>query len=172
MTMPKGFGDKDPKAPAKRRGSGNGKKIGVGVAAAVVVLVVIGVIGASQSSNNASLNAATLADTSQDLGSNETSLRAIIAIDKDPIRRGDVQTVRIAVTDEDGTITLASVMVEVFYAGEATRTFSGETDEDGYFTFSWQIGGNSNPGLFRVNAIVTYFSDTIGTSASFTVTEA
>jgi hypothetical protein len=172
MATPKGSGDKDPKAHTERRGSNNGKKIGAGVAAAVGMLAVIGIVVASQSSNNASLSSPTLADTPQNPATNENSLRAAIAVDKDPIRRGDIQTVRLAVTDEDGTVTLASVLVEVFYPGEPTRTFSGETDEDGYFMFSWQIGADSAPGIVRVNVIITYFSETIGTSASFTVTEA
>jgi len=37
------------------------------------------------------------------------------------------------------------------YASKTTpKSFSGITDNDGEFSYSWSIGGNSKPGLFEV----------------------
>jgi hypothetical protein len=74
------------------------------------------------------------------------------------------------VSDEDGSITGATVNVVVYYDGEIARSFNGVTDEDGYYAIDWLIGSNSNPGAFNVVAEVSYFSERARASGTFEVT--
>jgi uncharacterized protein YfaS (alpha-2-macroglobulin family) len=58
----------------------------------------------------------------------------------------------VTVTDGTNPVRDASVSVLVTYAsGETTKNFSGITDSNGQFEFSWRIGGNSTPGTFEVD---------------------
>jgi hypothetical protein len=82
-----------------------------------------------------------------------------IHVDKNPIVRGNTQTISVTVSDPKthGKIKGAHVEGTVYYTTTATKkTFSGVTDKNGQITpFSWIIGPNSNTGKFTVEVKVT-----------------
>ena len=83
-------------------------------------------------------------------------LLVAIGIAKDPIVRGNVQTISVTVSDSKSSskkIPGAEVSGEVDYAShKTTKTFSSITDSTGQMSppYSWQIGGNSDNGTFIV----------------------
>lgn len=85
-------------------------------------------------------------------GKGQPQLSVYASAEKDPITRGSTQTIHVKVMDKTKTIDGATVIATVTYAsGKTTKTFSGTTDSNGMWSFSWQIGGNSNPGTFTVD---------------------
>jgi hypothetical protein len=77
-----------------------------------------------------------------------------ISFAKDTITRGSTQTVIVTVTDAStkSPISGVSVSITVTYAsGSTTKSFSGTTDTSGKVSFSFPIGGNSTPGIFKVS---------------------
>jgi hypothetical protein len=84
---------------------------------------------------------------------------------KDPIVRGNTETIIITVKDSAGKpVKDASISVKVMYASKGTvKSFTGKTNANGVYSFSWQIGGNSNPGTFTVDGKVTKTGYTAGT---------
>jgi len=97
-------------------------------------------------------------------------LSVSVKVAKDPISRGNTQTVSVKVTSGGKGVGGASVSSKVVYTSSLTKSFSGKTDSMGSWSFSWQIGGNSNPGIFKVlvTASKSGFDSSTG-SASFTV---
>ena len=94
---------------------------------------------------------------------------------KDPISRGSSQSIIVSVEDENGNpIGDVTLSARVTYAsGSTTKSFSGTSDNTGDWSFSWQIGGNSNPGTFKVNISASKGGYESGSgSSSFTVTTA
>jgi hypothetical protein len=82
---------------------------------------------------------------------------------KDPIVRGNNQTLMAEVVDDDGPIGNAFVNITVFYFNSSTiKYFSGYTDSGGLYSVSWQIGGNSKNGTFQITA--TAFKEGYGTA--------
>jgi hypothetical protein len=79
-----------------------------------------------------------------------------IGIAKDPIVRGNTQTISVTVSDSkppSKKIPGAEASGEVDYAShKTTKTFSGITDRTGQMSppYSWPIGGNSDNGTFTV----------------------
>jgi hypothetical protein len=98
--------------------------------------------------------------TSHSSGSTLKSLSVSIRVEHDPISRGSTQTVFVKVYDNNKgnsskPVSEAHVDGKVIYAShEKIEPFSGITDSKGDMNppHSWQIGGNSDPGTFRVNA--------------------
>src|SRR5207247_2357386 len=72
---------------------------------------------------------------------------------KDPISRGSSQSIIVNVEDENGNpvgdVTLSATVT--YASGSTIKPFSGTSDNTGDWSFSWPIGGNSNPGTFKVN---------------------
>jgi phosphatidate phosphatase APP1 len=78
-----------------------------------------------------------------------------IWVNSNPIYRGDIQTITFGVFDScsgqgipgvpvDGTITYApGLPVNI-------RSFTGVTDDSGYFNYSWIVDPVTQPGLFTV----------------------
>src|SRR5438067_1929644 len=83
-------------------------------------------------------------------------LLVAIGIAKDPIVRGNVQTISVTVSNSKSSskkIPGAEVSGEVDYAShKTTKMFSSITDSTGQMSppYSWQIGGNSDNGTFIV----------------------
>jgi uncharacterized membrane protein YgcG len=82
-------------------------------------------------------------------------LLVAIGIAKDPIVRGNIQTISVIVSDSkipSKKIQGAEISGEVDYAShKTTKTFSGITDSTGQMSpYSWPIGGNSDNGTFTV----------------------
>lgn len=84
----------------------------------------------------------------------ETSnLELFIDINNDPIIRGNEQTITVSVIDNLSKEELSGIEINglVKYASKTTtKSFSGITDNNGKFFYSWKIAGNSKPGLFEV----------------------
>jgi hypothetical protein len=170
MTLPMGYGGKD-KQPVKK--SGKGKSIAIGAGAAVAALVAIGALGATNQPNEAAnVDAPALVGNLESTPVVTNDLRLDIAVMQDPIVRGSTQELRFAVTDDKGLVSGAQISVTVFYAGDHEEVFNGTTDETGLFLHGWEIGGNSNPGLFTVVAIATHEERTTENSTNFDVVEA
>jgi hypothetical protein len=90
------------------------------------------------------------------------------------ITRGSEQTISVKVSDDNGNnVEGASLSATVTYASGSQKSFSGISDSSGTWQFSWQIGGNSNTGTFRVEvaAFKDGFITGVGTT-SFSVTTA
>lgn len=100
------------------------------------------------------------------------ALKVKVTEKQDPITRGSNQTITVKVTDAKGkAVKDASVSGTILYASTKTiKPFSGKTNANGEFVYTWQIGGNSNPGIFgvEVKAIKSGF-DTGYASTTFKV---
>ncbi len=82
-------------------------------------------------------------------------LNVTITYAHDPITRGSIQTITVAVMDSDGPVVNTTVHIHVLYAsGSTTKDFDCTTDPAGTCSASWLIGGNSNPGTFLVSVTV------------------
>jgi hypothetical protein len=173
VTLPKGYGDrgKEPNEP-RTNGKGKGKKIGFAIGVVVAVIVAAGVIGSTYQANNP-VNPSPLLKWNPNDSIGGATLAANIAYAKDPITRGSTQTITISVNHGnfkasgalvDGTVTYAS--------GSTIKAFSGTTDENGQFSYSWRIGGSSNPGIFTVNVDVSSNGESLAMPSSFSVIEA
>jgi len=102
-----------------------------------------------------------------------SGLGVTVSIAKNPISRGSVESVAVKVTNNGKAATNAIVSVIVVYESGFTKSFSGKTDAKGLRMFSWQIGGNSNPGTFDVYVKASKSGFESGsTRTSFTVTTA
>jgi len=102
------------------------------------------------------------------------SLSVVITPAQYSISRGSEQTVFIKVNDENGKpVEDVSLSATVTYASGSQQSFSGSSNSKGDWSFSWQIGGNSNTGTFNVSITATKngYTGDIGTT-SFSVTQA
>ena len=87
-----------------------------------------------------------------------------------PIPRGATQHLQITVFNDDGPLGGAGIAGKVLYAGDHVENFNGITNIDGLYEYEWQIGGNSNPGMFRVKVVATFDGQRAETLSTFTVT--
>jgi hypothetical protein len=80
-----------------------------------------------------------------------------IHVAKDPIVRGNTQTISVTVSDPKthGKIEGAHVEGTVHYPSGHIESFSGTTDKDGKISHSWTISGNANTGKFGINVQVS-----------------
>jgi len=95
-----------------------------------------------------------------------------IQVAKDPIVRGNNQTITVTVGDDTGVkVAGANVHEEVLYVSGFIHTFPGVTDSMGKMIHSWRISGNADPGLFKVTVDATKAGYAKGSATStFTVT--
>jgi len=92
--------------------------------------------------------------SSNTTGRDNMQLSVFISVAKDPISRGNIQTVTISVEDASShqKIKGASVSGTVTYASGGTRkAFGGTTDDNGQLAYSWRIGVTSRPGAFSIS---------------------
>jgi large repetitive protein len=76
-----------------------------------------------------------------------------ISFAKNPIVRGNTQTITVMVSDAStkSPVSGASVSISLTSASSSTKkSFSGTSDNSGKVSFSFAIGGNSKPGIFTV----------------------
>jgi hypothetical protein len=76
-----------------------------------------------------------------------------ISFAKNPIVRGNTQTITVMVSEANtkNPVSGASVSITVTYAsGSTKKSFSDYTDSSGKASFSFPIGFNSTPGIFTV----------------------
>ena len=81
------------------------------------------------------------------------SLKVSVKPEEDSIARGGEQMISVTVTDTSGNpITGASVMSHSTVTSSESNTvkFNGKTDENGEWSFSWQIDSGSKAGLVGV----------------------
>jgi hypothetical protein len=96
--------------------------------------------------------------TENDGGSSDSqpglkALSVSTLVAKDPIVRGNPQTIRVTVSDDKSHDKIKGAYIEgtVHYTTATKKTFSGVTDKGGQITpFSWIIGPNSNTGKFTI----------------------
>lgn len=102
------------------------------------------------SSNTGSRSGSSNDDISS--SSENHDLNIEIEIEKDPLVRGNDQTIEVVVTDS-GTkdnIAGADIELEVFYTTDYDESYIGQTNNDGQVIFQLEIGPNSDPGIFDV----------------------
>jgi hypothetical protein len=83
-----------------------------------------------------------------------TDLAIDINIAKNPIARGNEQTITMTVSDSNSgnKISGASINGYVKYVTTHREIFSGSTDQNGVLFHSWRISGNANTGTFTAHA--------------------
>lgn len=92
------------------------------------------------------------AGTADAKGKSQPQLSVYTKVAKDPITRGSEQTIFVKVMDQSATVSSATIKAVVTYAStKTTKTFTGTTDVSGVWSYTWRIGGNSNPGDFKVD---------------------
>jgi hypothetical protein len=79
-----------------------------------------------------------------------------IDVEKDPLVRGNIQTIDVIVSDENTRekIANADTDLRVFYTTDFDKVESAQTNNDGLATFDIEIGPGSNTGNFDVTATV------------------
>ncbi|MDQ6667962.1 MAG: Ig-like domain-containing protein, partial [Thermoproteota archaeon] len=86
----------------------------------------------------------------------QTKLSVSIVIAKNPIVRGNIQTITVTVGDDTGRkVAGASLQGVVLYASGYPHTFSGITNNLGQMIHSWRISGDAIPGQFKVTVDAT-----------------
>jgi hypothetical protein len=85
------------------------------------------------------------------------ALSILINVAKNPIVRGNPQTITVTVSDSktNDKIKGAQVKGTVNYVTGHTETFSGSTGKDGKISHFWTISGNAKPGKFGINVQVS-----------------
>jgi hypothetical protein len=79
-----------------------------------------------------------------------------IQVAKDPIVRGNNQTITVTVGDDTGRkVVGADVQGEVLYVSGFIHTFSGITDNKGQVIYGWRISGDADTGQFKVTVVAT-----------------
>lgn len=81
---------------------------------------------------------------------------------QDPITRGSTQTIYVTVTSNGNPIEGAAISGTITYASGSKNTFTGFTNINGSYSYSWQIGGNSSPGTFKVSVTASKTGYTSG----------
>jgi hypothetical protein len=84
-------------------------------------------------------------------GSN-SELDVSIAVGRDPIVRGNIQTISTTVTDSqsENGISGAKIDGQVRYVTGHIERFSGISNGDGKYEHQWRISGNAKTGIFQV----------------------
>jgi hypothetical protein len=92
-----------------------------------------------------------------DGGNNNKELSISIKVDKDPIVRGNDQTITVTVSDAKSHEKIGGASVEgsVKYVTSHKEPLSGSTYNDGYYEYTWRISGNAKPGTFTVKVDVS-----------------
>ena len=89
---------------------------------------------------------------------NDNALFVSIVPLNDPVSRGDTQSVTITVTDSSSeAVANADIDGNLIYPGDNfEKDFSGITDSQGEFVYSWTIGENGDAGPLSVQVEVSY----------------
>jgi len=82
------------------------------------------------------------------------TLSLSIHVIHDPIVRGNKQTIQFDVSTKNPSKKIEGASIEgaVSYVTTHKESMSGKTDTNGQYLKSWQICGDSNPGIFKVQA--------------------
>jgi hypothetical protein len=110
-------------------------------------------------------------------GGNDSNgkLDVSIAVGRDPIVRGNIQTISIIVTDSQSGngISGAKIDGQVTYVTGHVERFSGNSNGDGKYEHQWRISGNAKTGIFQVKVDASASGyGTASASSSFRVTGA
>ena len=109
--------------------------------------------------------------SSSTVQSSSVQLAATFSYAKNPIVRGNTQTITITLTNKTGPVVGHSLAVHVTYASlQTTKDLTCVTETDGACSVSWQIGATSNPGTFTVSVTDSVSGATF--ASSFQVTTA
>jgi hypothetical protein len=91
------------------------------------------------------------------MGGNNNGMLVSISPQKDPVARGDTQNATITVTDSDSrAIANAEIKGKLIYpGGNYEKEFSGITDSQGKFVYSWIIGKKGDVGPLSIEVDVS-----------------
>jgi hypothetical protein len=123
------------------------------------------------SMDNSTANSSPIPSISSSL---QQSMSVSVRSAKNPVMAGSMQLVSIDVKDANGNaVKDASVTATIDFPQleQASKDFSGKTDSNGKWSFSWQIDSGSETGMYGVDvkASATGIDDAFG-SAFFQVT--
>jgi uncharacterized GH25 family protein len=92
-----------------------------------------------------------------DMESDDNELQVSILPLKDPVERGDSQNVTLTVTDSASrAVSNAEIDGILIYPGDNfVKQFSGITDSQGKFVYSWTIGENGDVGPLSIETEVS-----------------
>ena len=109
-----------------------------------------------QSEEQQNIPTTNLSETS-DMGGNNSGMLVSISPQKDPVARGDTQNATITVTDSDSrAIANAEINGKLIYpGGNYQKEFSGITDSQGKFIYSWTIGNKGDVGPLSIEVEVS-----------------
>jgi hypothetical protein len=112
--------------------------------------------GGIQSEEQQNIPTTNLSGTS-DMGGNNNGMLVSISPQKDPVARGDTQNATITVTDSDSrAIANAEINGKLIYpGGNYEKEFSGITDSQGKFVYSWIIGKKGDVGPLSIEVEVS-----------------
>ncbi|PWU80050.1 MAG: hypothetical protein DLM72_14205 [Candidatus Nitrosopolaris wilkensis] len=99
-------------------------------------------------------------------------LSVAIAVAKNPIIRGNIQTIIVGVsddTDKSKKIGGADVNGEVTYVTGHQEPLTGVTNSQGIYSHHWRIGGNATPGKFKIDAQASAGGKSGSAKTAFTV---
>ena len=190
MTLPEGLekGNRDPKVASANSGR-KGVKVGIGIAIVLGMLyaAVFAVEATKGQSGPAPENLqdvevdanppgpqedAVPPDTQENMNqpSSSPQLFADISFVKNPIGRGEVQTVTVTVFDGGYKLYRAPVDGAATYSDGTQKHFGGTTDAGGQVVYFWEIESDSAPGTFSVDVNVSSGDQSISKHSSFEVT--
>ena len=98
-----------------------------------------------------------ITDDSTSDNNNDGALLVSIVPQNDPVSRGDSQTITITVTDSaSAAVANAEIDGNLIYPGDNfEKEFSGITDSQGEFVYTWTIGENGDAGPLSVQVEVS-----------------
>ena len=104
----------------------------------------------------ASAQSISAGDNSNTINSSSTSpsMKVSVRSAKNPINAGSVQVISVSVLDENGNaIKGASITATIIFPelDQPSQEFNGKTDENGNWSFSWQIDAGSKTGMYGVD---------------------
>ena len=106
--------------------------------------------------NNGQSSSSGSSNGNSDPSSTGAELDIEIDVEKDPLVRGNIQTIDVIVSDENTRekIANANTDLRVFYTTDFDKVESGPTNNDGVATFEIEIGPASDTGNFDVTTTV------------------
>jgi len=109
-----------------------------------------------QSEEQQNIPATNLSGTNEIDGNNNELLVSIISL-KNPVERGDTQNATITVTDSGSkAVANAEIVGKLIYPGNNyEKDFSGITDSQGKFVYSWIIGKKGDVGALSIEVEVS-----------------
>ncbi len=130
--------------------------------------------GSGTTQTTQSSSSSSSSSDSTDKVSDGKQLQLDISIAKNPIVRGNIQTITTEVSDAKSKIKVSGASIEgkITYTTGHIEAFKEVTDSSGKSTYPWKIGPKSNPGKFTIDVKASANEyDSVSKSTTFQVIE-